>query len=191
MNSDDGSQRAPETSPPVALVAAGAPEGELLGNLLELYIHDLSPLFPRVELGSNGRFGYPGLAPYLSGSDAHFAFIVRCDGRTAGFVLAHRGSPLVADPDVLDIAEFFVLRRFRASGVGRSAAHLLWDRVPGAWTVRAANRNRDAVSFWRAAVGSYTSGSAREYEHGAGSDLWTVFSFDSPAPPSVRAQSSP
>lgn len=41
------------------LVAATEAEHTLLSNLLELYIHDLSALFPQVRLGPDGRFGYP------------------------------------------------------------------------------------------------------------------------------------
>jgi hypothetical protein len=42
----------------VTLDAATEADAELLSNLLELYIHDLSGVFPSVELGANGRFGY-------------------------------------------------------------------------------------------------------------------------------------
>ena len=45
----------------VALDAAAPADATLLANLLELYIHDLSAAFPSVELGPDGRFGYPGL----------------------------------------------------------------------------------------------------------------------------------
>jgi hypothetical protein len=47
-----------ESSPEVSLTVATESEGALLANLLELYIHDLSEVFPGVELGANGRFGY-------------------------------------------------------------------------------------------------------------------------------------
>jgi predicted acetyltransferase len=116
-------------------------------------------------------------------SSARCAFLVRSGERTAGFILARRGSPVVTDPEVLDVAEFFVLRGFRNGGVGRKAAHLLWDRLPGTWIVRASNRNADAVRFWRGVVSAYTRGTAREYEHASESNPWTVFSFE--------AQSSP
>ena len=41
---------------------------------------------------------------------------------------------------MLDVAEFFVLRRYRRSGVGRSAAFLIWKHFPGTWTVRRVRR---------------------------------------------------
>ncbi|HEX6277111.1 MAG TPA: GNAT family N-acetyltransferase, partial [Polyangiaceae bacterium] len=102
----------------------------------------------------------------------------RCDGSVAGFALAKRGSPVADDPNVLDVAEYFVLRRFRGHGVGGSAAKLLWDRLRGAWTIRAPIVNPGAVAFWRSVVGTYTGHAATESERRSGSRAWIVFSFD-------------
>jgi len=153
-------------------------DGALLSNLLELYIHDLSAIFVDVELGQDGRFGYPHVASYLSGSSDRFAFLFRCDRLIAGFALVTRGSPVAEDPEVLDVAEFFVLRRFRGCGVGRAAAGLLWDRLPGTWTVRAADLNPDAVTFWRKVVARYTNDTAKESERHDGIKNWVVFCFN-------------
>lgn len=46
-----------------------------------------------------------------------------------------------ANTEALDVAEYFVLRRYRHAGVERRAALLLWDRLPGKWTVRVAEGN--------------------------------------------------
>jgi len=162
----------------LTLHTLGPEDSELLGNLLELYIHDLSAIYPRVELDARGRFGYPPLPAYLSGRSDRFAFSIRCDGRVAGFALAQRGSPVADDPNVLDVAEFFVLKRFRQRGVGRAAAALLWERLPGTWTIRVRADNAPAVPFWRSAVAAYTRGTGTEREHDDGSSKWLVFSFD-------------
>jgi hypothetical protein len=59
-------------------------ERTLLSNLVELYVHDLSALFPHVELGDDGRFGYAQLPLYLANSERHLAFLIRAGERTAG-----------------------------------------------------------------------------------------------------------
>jgi predicted acetyltransferase len=168
------------TSAPVTLHALGASHLELLSNLMELYVHDLSAAFPNVALGPDGRFGYPGLDSYLAGSPARSAFLVRAGERTAGFALVNRGSPASDDPEVLDVAEFFVLRQFRGQGVGRAAAALLWDRMPGTWTVRAAVRNAEAVAFWRRVVTAYAKDAASESDYASGGTPWKVFTFSAP-----------
>src|SRR3954468_4234570 len=45
--------------PGVSLQLATLADQPLLANLLELYVHDLSAAFPNVEMGADGRFGYP------------------------------------------------------------------------------------------------------------------------------------
>jgi predicted acetyltransferase len=162
----------------VTLEGATAGDAVLLSNLVEFYIHDLSAIFAHVKLGEDGRYGYPELTSYLSGESSRWTFVIRHDGRVAGFVLARRGSPASDDPSVLDIAEFFVLRQFRARGIGRAAATLLWNRMPGSWTIRASVGNPDAIRFWRDVVTKYTGQRATESVRSIGGSEWVVHCFD-------------
>ena len=161
----------------IVLNAATAGDVDLLSNLLELYIHDLSAAFPSVEMGPDGRFGYSKLALYWSEPDRRFPFLIRSAARVVGFALATRGSPASDDPNVFDVAEFFVIRRHRRSGVGRRAAMLLWNRLPGSWIVRASAGVPGAVSFWRSVVAEFTSGAATEFRRPGSPHGWHVFSF--------------
>jgi predicted acetyltransferase len=157
--------------------AATPREQVLIANLLELYIHDLSAVFPHVELGADGRFGYPDLPRYWSEPDRRFPFVIRAADRVAGFVLVTRGSPASDDPETLDVAEFFVLRAHRRAAVGQRAAYRLWDTLPGAWTVRVSERNVGALGFWRRVVGEYTGGAAIETTRPGRSSRFHVLSF--------------
>jgi predicted acetyltransferase len=163
----------------VGLDVATAADSDRLSNLLELYIHDLSEVFPHVELGPDCRFGYPRLPLYWSEPDRRFAFFIQCDGRVAGFALVTRGSPASADPDVLDVAEFFVARKHRRAGVGRDAAFLLWNRFPGRWTVRVLEENRGALAFWSNVASEFADGTVSESTLPGEPDAWRVFSFES------------
>ncbi len=153
---------------------AGVADEALLENLLQLYVHDLSAIFTRVELGADGRFAYPELSSYLTAAPEKSGFVLRVDGRIAGFALVRRGSPAVPKPDVWDVAEFFVLRRYRRLGVGRAAALQLWQQLGGSWTVRVANENPAALSFWKRAVAEY-SGRVDELSWSSNGESWTVF----------------
>ncbi|HEV7732613.1 MAG TPA: GNAT family N-acetyltransferase [Candidatus Binatia bacterium] len=163
----------------VALDVATANDAVLLANLLELYVHDLSEVFPSIELGADGRFGYDKLPLYWSEPEQRFPFLIRCQSRVVGFVLVTRGSPASENPDVHDIAEFFVLRRYRRSGVGRRAAFLVWDRFPGRWTVRVSEGNHPALRFWPGVVSGYARGAVTESERPGSPHAWRVFSFES------------
>jgi predicted acetyltransferase len=163
----------------ITLEQATSADAELLSNLLELYIHDLSAVFANIEPGPNGRFGYAKLPLYWAEPERRFAFLIRADARIAGFALVTRGSPASDDPNVFDVAEFFVLRRFRRSGVGRRAAALLWNQLPGAWIVRVSEGNRGALPFWASAIAEFTGGAPREERREGSPHPWRVYSFDS------------
>ena len=162
----------------IALDAATPRDAEVLSNLLELYTHDLSEIFP-VELGADGRFGYAKLPLYWSEPERRFPFLIRCGGRVAGFALVTRGSPASDDPETFDIAEFFILRRHRRSGVGRRAAFLLWNRLGGSWTVRVSEANRGGRPFWASIIAEYTKGAVTETTRPGDPHAWRVFSFHS------------
>ena len=164
----------------VVLDVAASSDAGLLANLLELYMHDLSEAFPDIELGTDGRFGYETLPLYWSEPDCRFPFLIRYGTRVAGFVLVTRGSPASDDPGVFDVAEFFVIRRHRRSGVGRRAAFLVWDRLPGRWIVRVSEGNTGAVPFWAGVIAEYTRGAATELVRPGSPNAWRVFSFQSP-----------
>lgn len=83
--------------PPVTLERATSADATLLANLLELYAHDLSDVFP-MTLGPDGRFGYRRLPLYWSEPDKRFAFLIRRGGEVAGFALVTVGSPASDDP---------------------------------------------------------------------------------------------
>ncbi len=165
----------------MTLELATAKEAPLLANLIELYVHDVSDVFTQVELGADGRFGYAKLPLYFSEPERRFAFVMRREGRVAGFVLATRGLPAATEPDVYDVAEFFVLKRYRGARVGEAAAFELWRRLPGKWTVRVAERNTGALAFWSRSVMRFTHGAAREQTLPGEPHAWRVFSFESPA----------
>ena len=165
----------------VTLDVAAADEAPVLANLLELYAHELSDVFG-LEIGPDGRFGYPRLPLYWS-EPGRFPFLIRSDGRLAGFALATVGSPASDEPDAMDVAEFFVLRRHRKTGVGGRAAVRLWNGFPGrTWTVRVSTANARALSFWNGAVGAYARDGVRESTLAGSPHPWRVLTFRSRRP---------
>ena len=162
----------------VVLDVATPRDAGVLSNLLELYAHDLSEAFA-LELGADGRFGYEKLPLYWSEPERRFPFLIRCGTRVVGFALVTRGSPLSDDPDDLDVAEFFVVRRHRRSGVGRRAAFLLWNRFAVRWIVRVSEGNRSGRHFWASVIAEYTSGALVETTRPGSPHAWRVFSFNS------------
>lgn len=119
---------------------------DVLNALFELYAHDFSEYVP-LELRESGRFELTVSEVWWTRAD-HHAFFVRVGGRLAGFALVRKGSKITDDPDVMDVAEFFVVRAERRKGTGRQAALALLGRFPGRWEVRVRKTNQPALHFW-------------------------------------------
>lgn len=150
----------------------------MLANLLELYIHDLSEYFD-VQLQPDGRFGYPPLSRYWQ-EQGRFPFLVKVDSQIAGFVLVSRGSRISDDPHIWDMAEFFVMRRYRKQGIGAAAATEVWRRFPGPWEVRVLESNAPARAFWKSVIDSFTASRGEEAKVQLQQKAWRVFSFQAP-----------
>jgi predicted acetyltransferase len=161
----------------VEVVPAAPAQEPTLANLLELYVHDFSE-FVDVELGADGRFGYKALPLYWTEPHRH-PLLVKVDGRLAGFALVKQGSEVSGDEKVWDMAEFFIVRRHRRHGIGRLAAHEVWQRFPGPWEVRVMHLNHSAKEFWKRAIGSFTGEVILPVRVETNGKCWDVFSFES------------
>jgi predicted acetyltransferase len=115
----------------------------IVRRLLQLYHYDFSE-FDGSDVNPHGEYLHRYLDEYWTDSDRK-AFLFRVEGALAGFALVFTGDPR-------DIAEFFVMRKYRGRGVGARAAASLLDQFPGRWTVRQQLTNPAATAFWRKAI---------------------------------------
>jgi predicted acetyltransferase len=125
------------------IVPAAEQDKSVLRRLLELYQHDFSEFDGR-DLDAHGEYGYPYIDHYWTEPERH-PFLFAVDGRWAGLALVRAGSPN-------DMAEFFVIRKYRRAGLGRQAAGELLRQFPGRWAVRQLRSNPAATAFWRAVI---------------------------------------
>jgi predicted acetyltransferase len=158
-------------------VNPAAPEQEpVLANLFELYAHDFSEFY-NLELGADGRFGYKHLSLYWVEPD-RYPFLVKVDGKLAGFVLVKRGSEVSGDENVWDVAEFFIARGYRRRGVGMRVAHEVWRRFPGRWEVRVMESNPSAKEFWGCTINSFIGEMSFSVRVEKDGESWHLFSFE-------------
>ena len=144
--------------PPNLVISKIGPESDaLLRNLAEHYCHDMSEWFD-LDIGADGRYSYDTVSVWANGYDAYLA---KVEDSIAGFALIGSGSEWLVDVGAHDVHEFFILRKFRRRGVGRSMASFLWNEYPGEWLVRVLEANAPAVNFWRCEISSYSAGSFR------------------------------
>jgi predicted acetyltransferase len=167
------------TRPPqwIRLTPATLEDRPVLSNLYQLYIHDFTD-FVDLELGDDGRFTYDPLPPYWSERN-RFPFLVKADGRLAGFALVKKGSDFSGNPEVWDIADFFVVRGARGQGVGYRVAEEIWRRFPGPWEVRVMITNAPALAFWTRAVSRFTGHKLKPDLITCGDETRYLFNFES------------
>jgi len=159
-------------------------EAPVLVNLFELYVYDFSEFTP-LELKASGRFEIPLADAWWNEPDHHPFFILR-DDKLVGFALARKGSRVTSANDVMDIAEFFVMRGERKKNVGLLAAHSLLRTILGRWEIRVRQSNAPASQFWSRVAerwsGSYDT-STFETPDGAS---WNLFRIEPLCPPAHR-----
>jgi len=127
----------------VEVIDATEVDSAVMRRLVELYRYDFSE-YDGADVDPHGEFGYRYLDHYWTDADRR-ALLFRSAGRWSGFALVRIGEPN-------DMAEFFVLRKYRRSGVGGKAAQEVLRQVPGPWTVRQQLTNPGATAFWRAVI---------------------------------------
>jgi predicted acetyltransferase len=144
----------------IELSPATIDEAAIVANLFHYYVYDFSE-FGDLDVGADGRFVVPPLDAWWSDAWRH-PYLVRVDGRVAGFALVQQRSRLTGDERTWDVAEFFVMRKYRRRGVGTAAATRLFDSHRGQWEVRERASNLAAIAFWRGVIAAYTNGTFRE-----------------------------
>jgi predicted acetyltransferase len=160
-------------------VVAAPPERQAtVENLLEFYAYDFSE-YLELPVGEDGRFGYKYLSAYWTVEGRH-PFLIERNGILAGVILVRRGSMITGDPNVWDMAEFFVMRRHRRRGVGATAARQIWLAHPGRWEVRVTSKNQPALTFWKRIIGEYVGQPIDPTQYDENGSEWNLFAFESP-----------
>ena len=102
----------------VEVVEALDDDRTVVRRLLQLYHYDFSE-FDGGDVNPHGEYLHRYFDEYWTDSDRK-AFLFRVEGALAGLALVFTGEPH-------DIAEFFVMRKYRGRGVGAQAAASLFQ----------------------------------------------------------------
>jgi predicted acetyltransferase len=162
----------------VHLASVSRDEAPVLSRLFQLYVYDFSEIL-QLEIRDDGHFEFGKPDGYWHAA-RYSPFFIRAGSHLAGFAIVDSQSRLTHEP-LWDVNQFFVLRRYRRSGVGTRAAIALFERFPGRWEVRQAASNEAAQSFWHTVVRAYTRGHFEEAVQNDGVWRGLVQRFDNGA----------
>jgi predicted acetyltransferase len=161
--------------PPSLTITKIGPESDtILRNLFEHYVHDMAEWF-EIDTQADGSYSYDTASIWKNGCDAYLAKI---GDALAGFAILGPADASLSNGarDVQDVHEFFVIRRYRRSGLGENMAAFLWNEHPGEWLVRVLEAN-PAAAFWRRIIASHTGGSYTEEGRIKNGRSWRFFKF--------------
>ncbi len=127
-----------------------------VANLTQLYLHDLN----EYDTHAPGPDGLFTLNPYF---DAYWEeatrhpYLIWVHDKPAGFAFVRE-----LDVGVYSMAEFFILRGHRGTGLAAKAATHLFEQFRGEWRVAQMENNIPAQRFWRRVIREYTNGTFKE-----------------------------
>ncbi len=142
----------------VEIRSARAEDRPALQRMLELYQYELSDLWDQ-DLDAQGEYGY-SLDRFWSADDCR-AFVATVSGHYAGFALADGAVKVSKSGHWMD--QFFVLKKYRRSGLGAALARHVFDALPGPWEVGQMPGNLAAQAFWRHVIAQHTKGAYTEH----------------------------
>ena len=138
----------------VTLHLMSVDEKALLIRLMELFQYEFSA-FSDDDINEYGYFGYNHIDDYWN-EEGRFPYLIRVDGKIAGFALICPHCDYRKEKDARCIGEFFVMLKYRRKGIGRQAATRLFDLHRGPWEVCYWKNNIPAGLFWKKVIEEYT-----------------------------------
>src|SRR5882757_6194204 len=149
----------------VKLTKASRENISVMENLMQFYIYDFSE-FVELDVKEDGLFEpYASLQEYWDKENERFPYFIKLGERYLGFVLVRYIT--LNDRNYFSMAEFFIMRKYRRKGIGRSIAEQVFNMHKGQWQIYQKESNRPAQVFWRKIITDYTNGQFKErIEHG-------------------------
>ena len=132
---------------------------EVLNNLMQFYIYDFSE-FLNLDVEENGKYSPYPLDDYFKEENDQAAYVIKREEKYVGFVLVRLTEDLGLRQ--YSIAEFFVLKKYRREGIGKSVAADIFNRHQGPWEVHQIESNPGAQIFWKRVINEYTKGQFEE-----------------------------
>ena len=133
---------------------------EIIFNLMQLYTYELSFFEDETTefvLQDNGLYVVSKYTELYWKEDKRHPYVLKCDGEIAGFVLER-----LNEEGMNEIAEFFVLNKYRKLGAGTFMANEMFKRFKGKWEIRTLLKNKRAQDFWRKVVRDASNGNFTE-----------------------------
>lgn len=129
-------------------------------NLMQLYTYELSFFEDETTNFTMLDSGLYAMNKYVERywqEESRQPYILKCNNKLAGFVLQKFN-----EENINEIAEFFVINKYRKMGAGTFMANKMFELYRGKWEVRTLIKNVRAQKFWRNTIKNYTNNNFEE-----------------------------
>jgi len=166
----------------VSLIPASLKDHPTIQNMGRFYVYDMSEYVGDEagwEMPEDGLYECIDFKKYWQ-TDNAFPFLIRYENELAGFVIIDKKG---SDPSIdFNVAQFFILRKFKNKGLGRYVAFQCFDKFRGRWEVMVKPGSTGAYSFWKSIIKKYTENNFIEYTRKIvhfNNNTKNIFAFDS------------
>ena len=132
-------------------------EKEILKNLSELYIYELSQYNP-IEVNDLGLYeSLDDLDLYWIEKNRN-PYFIKVDNKLAGFILVYDGRQIDEIESNYAIDDFFIMYKYKRQGIGKYCVNYIFDKFKGKWQIWFHPKNEPAKKFWTKTIDEYTNG---------------------------------
>lgn len=146
------------------VIEASLEDYPVIQNMGRFYVYDMSQYMGGElgwELPEDGLYECIDFKKYWLDENAH-PFLIRYLNELVGFVIIDtKGSDLEVD---YNMAQFFILRKFKNKGIGKFIATECFKIFHGVWEVMVMPENTGAYLFWKSVIAQYTQHDFSEYK---------------------------
>ena len=134
------------------LVPVRAEERELLWNINQKYLYEMTNFYPD-EMDGEGNLHYGYFDEYFR-DPKRKAFFIYNDEKMVGFVMIHPYSVIGGAPDYT-MAEFTIFPSYRKNHLATEAAGLIFSTYKGKWEIKFNEKNEPAKALWTRVTADY------------------------------------
>lgn len=147
----------------ITLTPATLKDYPVIQNMARFYVYDMTEYMgfeQDWEIAEDGLYECFDLKKYWEDITAH-PFLIHYQNEIAGFaIIDKKGSDTEVD---YNMAQFFILRKFKSKGFGRAVAEQCFNQFIGTWEVMVMPENTGAYQFWKKVIKNYTNEEFTEY----------------------------
>ena len=162
----------------IHIIPATLDQLAIIQNLGRFYVYDMSE-YMGWDIPVDGLYECIDFRKYWQTREA-FPFLIRYRDELVGFAIVDKkGSNHTIE---FNMAQFFILRKFKNKGIGAYVAKHCFTQFQGVWEVMVMPGNEGAYRFWRSIITKYTKHQFTEYTAAVAhfdNSLKNIFKFNS------------